>query len=624
MSDLPSDLVPIQQGAKQLPPDLVPIQQQATEPQIAPGGRTTFFPNIVGKPFTGGVLPISRDPQGAYHPAVPEAIAAPFRGAVSMGERAFGIGEQGQNPLRPLTPDQLQTVMALSPASVARGTGQMIAGGAPLSAARQAAGQRLADFQAHDVTPSIPAIGQGRNVGLAANISRLAPFSPVTKGIQQNVQEVQNAAERAAMGFGQAETEAAAGNIAQNAMRKFATDKTQTTSDYGVYDRAMAGAGPQPVTRTLELFDKLVGDFPTNPQIRGILSHPMLSRLASALDKRTETIPAQTSGMLDQFGRPIVTRPARTVEVGGILTTPEIKTLRTQIGSMLETPQFGPDVPPRNQLRALYAALTNDMYAAAKTRGPAAVAALSRATAAFNQRMKLVDRLDDLTRADAPESVFYKLNAAATKGGGEDAKLLTMTKKVLSPEEWGDFGAAIIRRLGNQRPGQPRASREPDFSIGSFATNWRKLTPGAKDLIFGSGTQRQGLEQLARVAGDLQNVGRLANMPHSGEYVLLGDIFASVLTAVATGRLDIAVGAMAPVAGAWGVAKFLMNPKVADWVYRLPDLTRGLPAPQARAVALNELRVVLGGAKQDQMPPRDNQMPPPPSADRDLRASVAH
>ena len=144
MSDLPSDLIPVpSQKATGLPSDLIPVPPQGQQQQIAPGGRTTFFPNIVGKPFTGGILPISRDPQGAYHPAVPEAIAAPFRGAVSMGERAMGIGEQGQNPLRPLTPDQLQTVMALSPATVARGTGQMIAGGAPFSAARQAAGGGL-------------------------------------------------------------------------------------------------------------------------------------------------------------------------------------------------------------------------------------------------------------------------------------------------------------------------------------------------------------------------------------------------------------------------------------------------------------------------------------------------
>ena len=64
--------------------------------------------------YTGSILPLRTDPEGHLHLAVPEAIAAPVRGAVEGGQRAIGAGERGQDPLRPLSPDALATVGALA------------------------------------------------------------------------------------------------------------------------------------------------------------------------------------------------------------------------------------------------------------------------------------------------------------------------------------------------------------------------------------------------------------------------------------------------------------------------------------------------------------------------------
>lgn len=62
--------------------------------------------------YTGSVLPFRRDEAG-LHLAVPESIAALFRGASEAGARAVGKGETGQNPLRPLNPDEMSATMAL-------------------------------------------------------------------------------------------------------------------------------------------------------------------------------------------------------------------------------------------------------------------------------------------------------------------------------------------------------------------------------------------------------------------------------------------------------------------------------------------------------------------------------
>jgi hypothetical protein len=55
--------------------------------------------------YTGSILPFRRDESG-LHLAVPEAIASPYRGAVTGGRRARGVGEQGQDPLRPFSQDR--------------------------------------------------------------------------------------------------------------------------------------------------------------------------------------------------------------------------------------------------------------------------------------------------------------------------------------------------------------------------------------------------------------------------------------------------------------------------------------------------------------------------------------
>jgi hypothetical protein len=56
--------------------------------------------------YTGSILPFRRDESG-LNLAVPEAIMSPIRGAVSGGKRAWGTGERGQDPLRPLSPDEM-------------------------------------------------------------------------------------------------------------------------------------------------------------------------------------------------------------------------------------------------------------------------------------------------------------------------------------------------------------------------------------------------------------------------------------------------------------------------------------------------------------------------------------
>ena len=602
---------------------------------IQPGGRTTLFPTKTNAPFTGDVLPISRDVAGSYHPAVPEFIASPVRGAVSMGERALGMGEEGQNPLRPLTPDELGAVMMGSPASVARGTGSMISG-LRATAGPSPAQSRLADFQGAGITPNMPAVSQGRYAGALANASRVLPFSPVQRGIERNLGEAQTALGSRAGELGAPQDIYGAGSVAGNALKRFTADKSDAQQGYGKFFGLMQGAPEGAIPNTLQVLGQMKKAYPNAPELTDVFTSPPILRMANALEPRQVNIPARTSPMLDPYGRPVVTAPAQTVQRGGKLSIDEIKNMRSQIGEKLEHPTIGPDSIPRGQLKQLYGALTKDMYAMARAHSPAAERALNDASQQHRLRMGIIDRLDRMTNKDAPESVFFDINRAATDGAGQDAKLLSTIKRVLTPQEWGDVGASIVQRLGNPHPGQMPAPGQPAFSLGNLTTNWNKLTPKAKDLIFGKdtpGSTRAGLEQLSRAAASLKNVSRLANKSHTYENMTAIGIVGELLSQVSIGRMPIPE--LAGYASAYGVSHLMMSPAFTKWVYKLPSVINGAPPMMASSLAMAALRQTIGqetGRERHQDKPKPIAPPKvqqklPPASDNDFiepppRASV--
>ena len=141
------------------------------------------------------------------------------------------------------------------------GTGNIGRGVGPRNPAATA---RLQDFEGQGITPNIPAVGQGRAAGLAAQASRILPFSPVQRGIAQNTVEAQAATERAASQYGTAADEFAGGNVARNAMTRFAADKSQAASDYGTFFGHMQGAPDAPIPNTLRVLSDFKGRFPND------------------------------------------------------------------------------------------------------------------------------------------------------------------------------------------------------------------------------------------------------------------------------------------------------------------------------------------------------------------------
>lgn len=534
---------------------------------------------------------------GAALPVVGQAAKATGTGIEALWGALMGAGAGG-----------VGAAATASSEHFGRDVGKGMLVGAPIGAAGGAAGSmltrspnpaaaaRLADFEAQGVTPSVPVVGQGPVASRTAQASRVLPFSPVQQRIEQNVGEAAGAAERAASQYGVAAADEG-GSIAQNALRRYAGDTKASEGLYKQFWGLMQGAPNAPVTRTLQALDAIRGRFPNAPELKDIWpGSTQLGTMQRALEPRTVNIPAKTSGILGPTGQPIVTQPAQTVQRGGVLSISELKELKTKIGSMLESSAapMGETSIPRAQLKMLYGSVKGDLMDAAARQGPPAVKALVQADSSFSMRMNILDRIAPLLEKGTPEGVWSALDRAAAERRG-DAGLLRTAKRIMAPDDWNNVGAAVVRRLGQMPASAPRLPGQQEFSVNAFANNWRKMSDKAKDVVFGAdvyGSPRSGLEQLYRVTSDLQHAARLGGRSESYNLFATGSALGGIFTSIMMGHVPLAeTGGLA---GAYGLSKALMSPRIARWLYKMPQFFKpGSSAAEMRDAAISGL---IGGS----------------------------
>lgn len=549
-------------------------------------------PDQTGDEYTGTFLPFRRDKEG-LHLAVPEVIAAPARGVVEMGKRALGVGEGGQSPLRPLAPDSTAAVLGLA--------------GSPIMGAERAAvepalsrglsrgQQMLKDYEAAGVTPNAPTVGQGRSAGLATQITSYLPATgeAVRGAIERTTGDTAAATERAAAGFGPQMPTEQTGSLLQRGIDRFAKSVFPERAEelYGNFDRLMVGAPPVPVTNTLSALEGPMKRFPTSPELGAQLTNPQLRAYAGTLTPKEKEIPPVFSSIVNEFGQPVLLKASEKLKSGGSLTFDELKELRSSIGRKLGDPVLVSDIP-RADLKNVYAGISRDLEAAAKKQSPAALQAFKRASAYYKAGLDRIDKLEPLL-SGSPERTVARINAAAGEGASADVGLLRTIKKSVAPQEWRQVGASVIRRLGEPTKGAKDILAPADFSPASFATNWNKLSPSAKDVLFGADlpdTPRAGLETLSRVVQSQKNLGRLANVSKSAEHGITFALAWEAMRTLAYQPME-AAGIAAGAAGAYGMAKILMSPGFAKWLYRLPQET----AAETPALAVRRAQTSLLG-----------------------------
>lgn len=401
---------------------------------------------------------------------------------------------------------------------------------------RQAMERTISDFARVGAKPSLGQATQNRGWrAIETAISRI----PGGAGVMANRAEAQ----QTAIGAG-------ADRIASDLAPKSSATTAGMKISQGITDVFL----PEVRARQQGLYATL--DSKINPQA----SVPITNTYA-ALDKISQGIasaPAVSGTKLirNSVADDLLAGIKQDAPYGG-LPYEALKEMRTRIGERLNDFDLAPDVP-RQQLKQIYAGLTEDMKVAATLNGPEAVAAFQRANNYTRSMHDRIERLQTVVdKAGGPEKVFL----AATSGTGEGATTLRTVMKSLPQEGQAALTSSVIRRLGRATPGKQNDVGD-QFSTETFLTNWSKLSPEAKGSLAGPfGPQfKRDIDALASVANNLRQGSKVFANP-SGTASGTANIAAvsALAGAVASGQLHVAAGIAGGIGASNLAARFLNN-----------------------------------------------------------------
>lgn len=249
---------------------------------------------------------------------------------------------------------------------------------------------------------------------------------------------------------------------------------------------------------------------------------------------------------------------------GGKLPYEALKKLRTLVGQEISNSSLVSDVP-RSKWKALYGALSKDLGAAAREAGPEAEQAMVRASNHYRAGMKRIeDVLHPIVGKGDPEDIFK----AATSGTKEGATTLQGVMKSLPEESRKVVTATALRRLGLATPGKQNELGEV-FSTETFLTNWNKLHPDAKRVLFAPMPEgmRADLDKIAKVAANVREGSKVFANPSgtaqalSTQHTVGGAVLSTIL-----GHPGVAAGIAGAMVGANATARLVTNPAVVRWL----------------------------------------------------------
>lgn len=535
-------------------------------------------------------------------------------GAVSSGVGAQAAQEAGLGPIGELAGGLAGGLVPAIPSGLAGLTRAALRGG---EEGRQKVAQSIADFDSAGTTPDIgQATGTKTNQLLGAALSR----TPGATGVMARRADAQ-------AGEIQQGVEGLASKLSPNADAGKAgvTIERGITGDGGFVDRFKA--------KSAELYDALDNHLPQGTRVD-------TSNTAKALDDLTAPIPEARNlserfipgeiknikqafdedvrGPMAPLNRPDIVsevqrrqfaaadqnaaidrtnslrtslglKPKDNVDpnediaslldqaTDGRLPYEALKKLRTEVGERAAQPNLVSDVKS-SAWKKLYAGISADMENAATQAGPEAKQAWNRANGYYKAgqgRIEALDRVVD--KAGGPEAVFN----AATSGTKDGAFTIRNVMQSLKPDEQKVLSATVIRRLGQATPGT--ATEQGEFSINSFLTNWNKLSPAAKGVLFDrhGSSFREDIDAISRTAGGFRQAAKTGANPSgtagaSANQQALGGFAIAALT----GHPVVAGGIAGGVVAGNLAARAFTSPTVVKFLAR----TTNVPASQWPAV----------------------------------------
>jgi hypothetical protein len=486
--------------------------------------------------------------------AIARLFAAAPRGQIltaASGSSAGGIArENGASP-----GGQLAAAIAgsLTPNALATG-GQAALRGA-LRGGEEGRLRMLANIAAFNKAGASPTVGQATEGRLAQALESTLSRTPGGAGvitrkavgqtgdIAQNVDSIVNSLSPNA---GSVE----AGESITRGLEGFkAGVKAHQTSLYNKLDEFLPAKTPITVGRTKEALGALNSDIEGAPALSAMFKNGRIQGIEHALvsDLATDAKP---------YGHRLTGEPAKPVPT---LPYESIKKLRTLVGREIDNANFTSDVP-RDKWRALYAALSEDLGDAARNAGPQARDAWAWANRYSRTQLGRLDDLKLVAGKDAPEKVFQ----AALQGSADGDTVLRRVINAIPKENRKDLAAAVLKRMGRATAGNQDESGEA-FSIGTFLTNWAKMSPRARQALFARTGDSELLDEVANLAGVASNIrdgSKVFANPSGTSGAAASQMLGvgGVMSAL-TGNVPAMAGAAGVPIGANLAARFMTNPK---------------------------------------------------------------
>ncbi len=244
-----------------------------------------------------------------------------------------------------------------------------------------------------------------------------------------------------------------------------------------------------------------------------------------------------------------------------------VREIRSKIGAELADFSLTTDKPTA-QYKALYAALSRDVEAAAKAQGPAAYEAAKRANKyyAYSQnRLEALERVVD--KAGGPEKVYQ----AALSGTQDGATTLRKVMHSLPQDGQKALTAAVVKRMGLATKGNQNADGD-QFSAQTFLTNWNALSKEARGALFSplAGSNPKfvaDMDRIARVAARIKDGSKVfANPAGTANRALAYTYAATVGGSILTGQLGATASLVAGGVAANTAARWMTNPKFVAWL----------------------------------------------------------
>lgn len=445
---------------------------------------------------------------------------------------------------------------------------------------------RMKTFQeAGSTTPSVGQVTGNRNSQALESLLSKTPggAGKMAQRAEQQADEIGAQAAKIADGLSPSATPSVAGRTIEKGLSgpggfvdRF---KQGQTALYNKLDQFIKPDSQVKVDRTKQALAAMNQDIPGAENLSRFFKNSKIQQIESAL--KADTGSTQSAGM--------------TVKQADRLPYEAVKKLRTLVGDEISNNSLASDVP-RSKWKALYAALSSDLDDAAKATGnPAAVKAMQRANT-FSRAgyARIEDVLDKVAKQDIPEKVFKSaVNPADMQAG---ATKISSIMKSLTPVERDVVKSAYIRRMGLASAGQQGAEGEK-FSTQTFLTNWNKMSPQAKSVMFSGqdGRLRVALDQIAKASESIKSGSRVfANPSGTSHAAAQIGLVSGVAGAIASGHLGVAAGLLGGAGGANLTARLMTYQPFVQWLAKTTKLS-----PAAVPAALSSLERSMQSAPDD-------------------------